>query len=129
MLRLYVFCRVRRYEPCYLPQRSWGKVIFSVACFKNSFHRGVSLQGEIDTPLSRRPTPWQGDPQAQCMLGDTGNKRAVPILLECILVSFFSIAQHFPKYTNKCFGADSPVILLFMDLISKLITDKKLRVY
>ena len=42
----------------YRPQQSWGKVIFSVACVKNSVH----------------------------MLADTGNKRAVRILLECILV-------------------------------------------
>ena len=31
--------------------------------------------------------PWAGTPTTeQCMLGDTGNKRAVRILLECILV-------------------------------------------
>ena len=33
-------------------------------------------------PLEQTPTY----PPAQCMLGDTGNKRAVRILLECILV-------------------------------------------
>ena len=39
------------------------------------------------------PPPWDqvhppgpGTPPKQCMLGDTGNKRAVRILLECILV-------------------------------------------
>ena len=47
----------------YRLQRSWGKVIFSEACVKNSVHI-----------------------REQCMLGDTGNKRAVCILLECILV-------------------------------------------
>ena len=47
----------------YRPQRSWGKVIFSEACVKNSVHI------------------WE-----QCMLGDTGSKRVVYILLECILV-------------------------------------------
>ena len=42
-------------------------------------------------PLPGTP-PWAGTPQAgtppreQCMLGDTGNKRAVRIILECILV-------------------------------------------
>ena len=36
-----------------------------------------------------RHTPWdQVHPPEQCMLGDTGNKRAVRILLECILVSW-----------------------------------------
>ena len=39
-------------------------------------------------------SPWkqtpvkQTAPPAQCMLGDTGNKRAVRILLECILVCY-----------------------------------------
>ena len=41
-------------------------------------------------PRSRHPpgadTPWEQTPLAQCMLGDTANKRAVRILLECILV-------------------------------------------
>ena len=35
-----------------------------------------------DTPRSRHPPP------AQCMLRDMGNKQAVCILLECILVSY-----------------------------------------
>ena len=34
------------------------------------------------------PHPWTRHPPAQCMLGDTGNKRAVRILLECNLVLF-----------------------------------------
>ena len=37
---------------------------------------------EADTPSGSRHSP----PPAQCMLGDTGNKRVVRILLECILV-------------------------------------------
>ena len=43
-----------------------------------------SPQG-ADTHWDQRQTP----PPAQCMLGDTGNKRAVCILLECILVWVF----------------------------------------
>ena len=43
-----------------------------------SMHAGIA-----DTPF-REHTP-----QEQCMLGDTGNKRAVRILLECILVAHF----------------------------------------
>ena len=35
-----------------------------------------------ETPLQGRPL-WQGDPATQCTLGDTVNKRAVFILLEC----------------------------------------------
>ena len=49
--------------------------------------------GKADPP-ARRPPLWQGrppgketPPSAQCMLGDTVNKRAVCILLECNLVS------------------------------------------
>ena len=68
----------------------WGKVIFSVACVKNSVYRNGGglhqcMLGYPPTPLARRP-PWQGRPPTQCMLGDTVNKRAVCILLECNLV-------------------------------------------
>ena len=35
------------------------------------------------------PPKEQTPPPAQCMLGDTANKRAVRILLECILVVIF----------------------------------------
>ena len=55
----------------YRPQRSLGKVIFSVACVKNSIQRG-------DLPhcmLGHPPPP-----------GDEGNNRTVRILLECNLV-------------------------------------------
>ena len=138
----------------------WGKVIFLVACVKNSVHRGEYLGrythpgryplGRYIPPLARhtplssvcqefcsqggvpgqvhpprqvppwqvhprlaRYTPWPDTPpdrypqagtphrgryaqptspptplsQEKCMLGDTGNKRAGHILLECILVS------------------------------------------
>ena len=109
----------------YRPQRSWGKVIFSEACVKNSVHGGV-VPGQVHLPWAGTPpgryttqtgtlprqvhppgrytpwqvhphryTPWSGTlqgryppPQAQCMLGDTGNKRAVRILLECNLVIY-----------------------------------------
>ena len=58
----------------YRPQQSWGKVIFSEACIKNS------------GPEAGTPHPPGADPSVQCMLGDAGNKRAVRILLECNLV-------------------------------------------
>ena len=38
------------------------------------------------TPPRPGTPPGPGTPPEQCMLGDTGNKRAVHILLECILV-------------------------------------------
>ena len=42
----------------------------------------------VDTPWEQNLHPLRADtPLAQCMLGDTGNKRAVGILLECILVT------------------------------------------
>ena len=92
----------------YRPQRSWGKVIFlhvSVILFTRRF----CLSACSDTPpRSRCPPPgtdthpWEQTPpgadtcpektppplREQCMLGDTGNKRAVRILLECILVEY-----------------------------------------
>ena len=38
------------------PQRSWGKVIFSEACVKNSVHRGVVSQHALQA------APWAGTP-------------------------------------------------------------------
>ena len=83
----------------------WGKVIFSVACVKNSVHEGwgVCLSACWDPPREKTPSlgpstpgsrhpPGNRHPPAQCMLGDTVNKRAVCILLECNLV-FNSIHQ------------------------------------
>ena len=43
--------------------------------------------------------PGPGIPPEQCMLGDTGNKRAVRILLECILV--FSSSEHFTHLSTE----------------------------
>ena len=46
-------------------------------------HPRKQIPPRKQTPLGSRHPP------VQCMLGDTGNKRAVRILLECILVSVF----------------------------------------
>ena len=45
----------------YRPQRSWGKVIFSVACVKNSVHRGRSaaLHAGMHTPPPPPPDQRQ----------------------------------------------------------------------
>ena len=81
-----------------------------------SVHRGVPGQvpplGQVPPPPAGTPPrggtsplgrynpragtpPWAGTPSPeQCMLGDTGNKRAVRILLECIL---FLVWPIFPK--------------------------------
>ena len=37
-------------ELCYRPQRSWGKVIFSEACVKNSVHGGSTWAGTPPPP-------------------------------------------------------------------------------
>ena len=75
----------------YRPQRSWGKVIFSEACVKNSVHRGGACVaggvrggracmagGHVWHPRSPVP-PRQ-------ILRDAVNERAARILLKCILV-------------------------------------------
>ena len=49
------------------------------ACWDKPPHPGTR-----PPPQSRHPL--EQTPPEQCMLGDTGNKRAVHILLECILV-------------------------------------------
>ena len=72
---------------------SWGKVIFSEACIKNSVHIGWVSRQKLpppppgaDTPQEQTPPCPDQTPLELCMLGDTGNKRVVRILLECILV-------------------------------------------
>ena len=111
------FCPAK-YIGFHRPQRSWGKVIFSEACVKNSIHGGDCLphcllgytthlplspppprpeadalpprdQRQAPPPRNRAPGPEaqrQVLPPAQCMLGYTGNKQAVRILLKCDLV-------------------------------------------
>ena len=73
---------------CYYPQRSWDKVIFSEACVKNSV-------GGADSP----PPPEQIPPPPGAVhAGRYGNKRAVRILLECILVNFANRVRIWEKY-------------------------------
>ena len=51
--------------------------------------RQVHPPGQVHPQAGTAPqvSPWAGTPPGeQCMLGDTGNKRTVGILLECILV-------------------------------------------
>ena len=84
----------------YRPQRSWGKVMFlhvSVILFTGGGLPHCMLRytppDQKQAPTqSRHPlgsgTPGTRHPPAHCMLGDTGNKRAVCILLECNLVNF-----------------------------------------
>ena len=62
-----------------------GEVSASV---HDGIHPPPPEQQQTPTPESRPPLGSR-HPPVQCMLGDTGNKRAVRILLECILVSVF----------------------------------------
>ena len=49
---------------------------------------------EVDPPKADPSEADTPPPSAQCMLGDTGTKRAVRILLECILVIL--------RYSDSC---------------------------
>ena len=70
----------------------WGKVIFSEGVSRILFTEGASTWAGTSpgryTPLGKYTThpPNQVHPSGRYMLGDTGNKWAVRILQECILV-------------------------------------------
>ena len=87
----------------YRPQRSWGKVIFSEACVKNSVHRG-GVCGRGGVCVAGAGHVWQGGRAWQGgvhggggstwqILRDTVNERMVRILLECILVFDFEVVS------------------------------------
>ena len=98
---------------------SWDKVVFSEACVENSVHRGGCLpncmlgypspppQDQRQTPPPREQTHTS---PTQCMLGDTGNKWAVRILLEFILVFIFKRCCRDAGYMNKL--SQMPVVLV-----------------
>ena len=78
--------------PISLPPRSWGKVMFlhmSVILFTwgSALRRSVPGSRGVPGPGGQYPSMQWGRAPEQCKLGDTGNKRVVCILLECILVS------------------------------------------
>ena len=156
----WVNLRGRRSELLPPANEVWGKVIFSVACVKNSVHRRGLTQcmlgyhpprtrppGSRPVPRSRSPwvqtpprstppweqtppqsrhplgadTPWSRHPPSrhpppeQCMLGDTVNKRAVCILLECNLVhllirspKLFFTVLHLIHVLNQFIALDTP---------------------
>ena len=69
-------------------KRSLGQGnVFIPVC--HSVHRGSGRHPREDTP-QEQTSPREQTPPApmQCMLGDTGNKRVVRILMECILVGY-----------------------------------------
>ena len=65
----------------YHPQRSWGKVIFSEACVKNSVHRGVVSQHAMQVVSQHalqvsRPTP-RGEVEGSVLGGLQDNTQGV----------------------------------------------------
>ena len=80
-----------RYSPGrYTPQAGtllWAGTPWQVPPLAGILPGRYTLPGQY-TPWAG-PPPWQVHPQEQCILGDTGNKQAVHILLECILVSLW----------------------------------------
>ena len=70
----------------YRPQRSWGKVIFSVACVKNSVHTEEGVPGQVHPPPGQVPTWAHTPPPGMYPPPPMVNERAVRILLECILI-------------------------------------------
>ena len=74
-------------------KRSFAKVMFlHVSVILSTVAGGRGVPGQVPPwdqvhPPGTKYTPRdQVHPPEQCMLGDTGNKRAVRILLQCILV-------------------------------------------
>ena len=73
----------------YRPQRSWGKVIFSEACVKNSVHRGGGCLPQCMmgyTPQEAADTPQEADPLQRCMLGDTASYWNAYLFHRCLSV-------------------------------------------
>ena len=103
----------------YCPQRSWGKVIFSEVCVKNSVHRegspgphprgklrgltGGGLQAHTRGGLSR---PRPGGVSQHALRQTPPSRRlllqAVRILLECILVYAEFMEVNSNRYDKFC---------------------------
>ena len=76
----------------YRQQTKFAKVMFLRLSVSHSVQGGCSVSQHAmgQHYISRHSPPGQVDrytPLEQCMLGDTGNKLAVRILLECSLVN------------------------------------------
>ena len=110
-----------------------SKLIFPEACDKNSAHRGGCLPhcmvGYSPPRADTTPHPPEQTSLAQCILGDTDNKRAVRILLECILVLIFRLGMksilkmtfytfNYRPKGRKCFQRRLLVILFTIGLMA-----------
>ena len=79
-------------KDCYRPQRSWGKVIFSEACVKNSVHGGGCRAYVAAGGMHGKGACMAG---GACVAGGhvwqilryTVNEQLLRILLDCILVT------------------------------------------
>ena len=76
---------------------------------------------EQTPPRSRHPR--EQTPSVQCMLGDTGIKRAVRILLKCILVSgfFWSILTKYSAGANPFQWLCTPIMSEILDPSLKVV--------
>ena len=82
----------------------WGKVIFlhlSVILFTGWEY--VLPPDRYTPPVGTHTPPGRYTPR-QCMLADTGNKRAVRILLECILVDWCEEADVIDFHNSEICG-------------------------
>ena len=84
-MRQIVYFRTHYYRP----QTKFAKVMFLYLSVSHSVHGGGDIClcacWDTNTPPWAN-TPWSRHAPTQCILGRYGNKRAVCILLECILV-------------------------------------------
>ena len=89
-------------------------------------HAGIADPPGADIPQEQTPTPppknrppGADTPPAQCMLGDTANKRAVRILLECILVKFVSKDGNGFTCMQGCNSTKQGIHIISLEPISK----------
>ena len=86
-------------------KRSLKRLCFYTCLSVILFTGGVSASVHVGIhPLGRHPwtdTPRKQTSPTQCMLGDTGNKQVVPILLECILVTDMYTHTHIHMHTSN----------------------------
>ena len=146
-LKIIYTKRKRTRNHFYRPPTKFAKVMFLHLSVSHSVHGGQYLgryptRDQVHSPSTRYPpgpgtppgpdtpppgtryTPWDQVhppdqvPPEQCMLGDTGNKRAVRILLECILVEILFLEDISPF----CGTTDIPVLDFWWHLpwVSKL---------
>ena len=109
------YCIPYLYSSFYLPQTKFAKIMFLYLSVSHSVHRGgVSASVHAGIHPHEQTPPWANTPlgvdtppgskrppPAQCMLGNTANKRAVRILLECIPVPFYLLRNHINIVINQ----------------------------